>query len=295
MSESYRIPHRVMTNTKWNESFGVQAPDIFYKFTPVGPWLLELFQGNSLLFSSRTSFNDPFDCRPAFRLRSEKEAIGFFQSKLQILNISPARRLLKAKEGVRLVSADANVIADHLRRLLDNIGVLCLTAKWNHPLMWSHYANSHKGIAVGFHNNIDVFRLAHPVTYTEKPPVVLIPVDETPQLYFDVFQNKAECWRYEDEWRVVKPTLNALQRDEQYRELLCHTTVTEAKSLADQRGPGTYPFPKTAIASVTLGMHLPSEDEIAVMKWIQKAELNIPVYKVAPPSSQYLLERTRIA
>lgn len=276
------------------DHFNKARPPVFYKFFPVETWLPELLSGRSLLFSSRTTFNDPFDCRPNFRLRANKEAISFFQSKLRGLKLSPARRLIKAIEGVRTVNADPRAISDHLQNLLDNTGVLCLAEKWDEPLMWSHYAKSHQGITVGFHSDAEIFQLAQPVIYTDTLPQVLIPVDESPQLFFDVFQNKDSRWQYEEEWRIVKPYLDTLQRDEQYRDLVCHTTVAEAQSLADQRGPATYQFPKTAIASVTLGMKIAPEDEKAVIKMIHDADLRISIYKVAPPSDQYLLKRELI-
>lgn len=276
------------------DHFNKPPPPVFYKFFPFEPWLPELFAGRSLLFSSRTTFNDPFDCRPGFRLRGKKEAVFFFQSKLRGLKLSPSQRLLKAIEGVREVNANPRVIADHLQDQLDNIGVLCLAEDWDEPLMWSHYAKSRQGIAVGFHSDVDIFQLAHPVIYTDKLPQILIPEDEGPQLFFDVFQNKDSRWSYEKEWRIIKPPLNALQRDEQYRDLVCHTTVAHARSLADQRGPAIYPFPKEAIASVTLGMKIRPEDQSAVIKMIHEENLDIPIYKVAPPFDEYLLKRAPI-
>lgn len=276
------------------DHFNKPRPPVFYKFFPVEPWLPELFAGRSLLFSSRTTFNDPFDCRPGFRLRGNKEAIAYFQSKLRVLKLSPAQRLLRAVEGVRTVNADPSVISDHLQNLLDNVGVLCLAENWDEPLMWSHYAKSHQGITVGFRSDVEIFQLAQPVIYSKVPPTVLIPVEETPQLFFDVFQNKDSRWQYENEWRIVKPPLNAEQRDQQYRELVCHTTVAEARILANQHGSAIYPFSKEAIASVTLGMKIRPEDQAAVVKMVRQANLDIPIYKVAPPFDEYLLKRAPI-
>jgi hypothetical protein len=270
------------------------TPNIFYKFFPIESWLPEFLKGNSLLFSSRTSFNDPFDCRPIFKVRSQREAIKFFQTKLREHGFSAADSLLKAKEAVRRVGADSTLIAKHTEKLLDDMGVLCLATRWDNALMWSHYAKFHKGISVGFHSNIDVFRIAHPVLYTDELPKVLVPVNEDPSLYFDTFQKKASCWSYEEEWRVVKPRLNRAQKDAQFREHVCYTTVEEAKSLANQEGPGIYTFPNKAIESITLGMRISPEDEKMITELVVDIDLNIPIYKISPPSDTYLLERKMI-
>lgn len=275
------------------EHFNRERPEIFYKFFPVEEWLPKLLSGESLRFSSRATFNDPFDCHPSLRLREDKEAISYFQSKLRGLPISPSQRLLRAIEGVRTVKADPRVISDHLKELLDEIGVLCLAEGWDHPLMWAHYARSHQGIAVGFHSRVEVFQLAQPVIYSKVLPTVRIPVDIGLQLFFDVFQNKAECWHYEREWRIVKPPLSILQQEEQYRELVCHTTVAEARSLSNQRGAGIYPFPKAAIADITLGMQISQHDAQSVIKALRQADLDIPIYKIAA-SDHYLLKRVLI-
>ena len=32
----------------------------------------------------------------------------------------------------------------------EQFGLICFCAHWSNPLMWGHYADSHKGIALGF-------------------------------------------------------------------------------------------------------------------------------------------------
>ena len=35
-------------------------------------------------------------------------------------------------------------------KLDEQHGLICFCANWSNPLMWGHYADSHKGIALGF-------------------------------------------------------------------------------------------------------------------------------------------------
>ena len=46
----------------------------------------------------------------------------------------------KFRDGVRAWKKQRNT----------EIGIICLSSKWKHPLLWSHYADKHKGIAIGF-------------------------------------------------------------------------------------------------------------------------------------------------
>jgi hypothetical protein len=79
-------------------------------------------------------------------------------------------------------------------------GVLCLCTEKKNIVMWSHYADKHKGVVIGFkakdHNSL--FFGAHKVRYDQ--PV--------PQYAEDDYLNKciyrkASDWGYENEYRVV--------------------------------------------------------------------------------------------
>src|SRR5882757_7920951 len=53
--------------------------------------------------------------------------------------------------------------------LAERFGMLCLSLSWNNPLLWSHYANRHRGVALGF--DISEEKLKK-VCYVEKRPVL---------------------------------------------------------------------------------------------------------------------------
>src|SRR5438552_5198124 len=36
------------------------------------------------------------------------------------------------------------------RRVNQRFGVLCFSKNWKNPLLWSHYAEKHKGLCLGF-------------------------------------------------------------------------------------------------------------------------------------------------
>jgi len=39
---------------------------------------------------------------------------------------------------------------EFVREMARNYGVLCFSGRWGNPVLWSHYANKHRGICLGF-------------------------------------------------------------------------------------------------------------------------------------------------
>ena len=80
--------------------------------------------------------------------------------------------------------------------IADKWSVLCFSADWKNPLLWSHYADRHRGICLGF----DVpDNLLHTVQYRKcRPPVDHCRIDDkiSPILY-----TKFAHWEYENERR----------------------------------------------------------------------------------------------
>jgi hypothetical protein len=87
-----------------------------------------------------------------------------------------------------------------LRRWKEQIartyGVLCFSKTWDNPVLWSHYADRHRGIALGFDINSDIVK---EVTCTRsRPPIGR--ADE-PTLH-TLLYTKHYDWQYEQEVRV---------------------------------------------------------------------------------------------
>jgi len=75
-------------------------------------------------------------------------------------------------------------------------GVLCFCRHWHNPVLWSHYADRHRGICLGF----DVPEISiKAVNYVAtRSPMQFPPTEETIQkLLFTKYRD----WKYEEEWR----------------------------------------------------------------------------------------------
>jgi hypothetical protein len=93
----------------------------------------------------------------------------------------------------------------HLKERLDKrSGLLCFSRKWSNPVQWSHYADRHRGLCLGFEVPNALLR---PVSYSAKRLVAEAekllrsgPYDH--ELMMRFLSTKYVHWKYENESRV---------------------------------------------------------------------------------------------
>ena len=201
-----------------------------------------------LRWSSPLSFNDIFDVPREFDLGFDIEELNEpvtnelrrLLSAKQVPSLSgnsPAALLLNLLRGVdrtdirttipqelpHLIDEGIQVVKKSSYKEIKNVWsefmpkfrILCLSSVHDNPLMWSHYADSHKGAVLELQCLEDsAWLLAQPVTYQAAPPM-WASIDEwakilTGQQTLDlesVFAKyacaKGPEWMYEKEWRVI--------------------------------------------------------------------------------------------
>ena len=127
-----------------------------------------------------TDLNDPLDCRPV------------------------------------LVDSDRTPVANQnhpfWQKFADEHGIICFSDVINDPVVWSHYADGHKGIALGFDFSPEQL---HQVSYLpdNHRAVIyeehLVDVEAKQSSISDLialgYASKAKSWAYEKEFRYVLP------------------------------------------------------------------------------------------
>ena len=97
-------------------------------------------------------------------------------------------------------------------------GMLCFTADWTSPVMWSHYAMKHRGICLGF----DLPKtLVQKVEYEDKRLLETLGESKDPYGLSNELQNllmrtKSKQWNYEEEYRMFVPLAEAIQQGNLY-------------------------------------------------------------------------------
>lgn len=100
--------------------------------------------------------------------------------------------------------ADRIALREMRRHISKKNGVICMSKDWDSPLMWAHYADSHKGIVLGFDVPDKAF---YKVNYVNKRPTLAdmglsVLDDITPNDIKRLTRTKAEGWTYEQEYRA---------------------------------------------------------------------------------------------
>jgi hypothetical protein len=89
------------------------------------------------------------------------------------------------------------------REISQTSGLLCFSTKWGNPVIWSHYADRHRGLCLGF----DVADVAvGPVSYSGRRLAVELenlrtPRDLSAEYVTKILFTKYAHWKYENEYR----------------------------------------------------------------------------------------------
>jgi len=183
--------------------FNVLRNEIVYKYESFDTALEKIILDNTLMFSKPSTFNDPFDCNE-YLLKpqlTEKMLDDALDSLGENLTTEYRNRL---KNNL----ADPERIASILREEKEQFKMTCFSRIEDETLMWSHYADKHNGICVGFR---------FPVEYQEKFILCGVrykneikPIDGATDflrtsLYW--LTTKSIRWDYEKEVRAITKTI----------------------------------------------------------------------------------------
>lgn len=167
---------------------------------------------------SPEQFNDPFDCLPPADVpaniddwNERKEAFydRLHQSAGEISRAEVAQTVdaIIDQHGLAFLNDVSKVsFANGGARM----GVFCLTENVRSVLMWSHYANHHRGIAIRFSftdplydERMTLFR----VRYQEERAILpaFFGGGDQADAIMAALCTKAEFWSYEKEWRFLEP------------------------------------------------------------------------------------------
>jgi hypothetical protein len=184
----------------------MEHPEIthLYKYRAYNTHSLCILINRKVWFAKPGSFNDPFDCKIPFDHRLTPEAavsygrkVGTHEKNINAIFNSKGeiQKGFMEEWGKTLKASDKE---------LEKMGVFTLSESSNNILLWSHYADGHRGFCVEFIRNPDNqlgnYEITRRVQYRDDYPIIN-PIKED---VFDLkFFTKASDWEYEREWRLV--------------------------------------------------------------------------------------------
>lgn len=180
------------------EEIKLLKQDLFYKYASLDVGVNNILIQGSLKFSNPIEYNDPFDCHEyLIKLDIKNINIDEFVDK-QYPNES---RSFKRKYKRNI---NPNDLYQKLHQERKNYKITCFSNNYNSTLLWSHYADKHKGMCIGFefpalYSDKFMFK---PVKYIDKIPLIdgLVDADEMIRYWLSI---KSICWEYEQEIRAV--------------------------------------------------------------------------------------------
>jgi hypothetical protein len=116
--------------------------------------------------------------------------------------------------------SDPNVYESFVRLVNEEWGALCLSKEWNNPLLWSHYADKHRGICLGFEigskvevldlNYVDTIQELSVDGFKKLTTTRHLPNTQTPNAKSEakkplmhLLRTKFKKWQYENEARLL--------------------------------------------------------------------------------------------
>lgn len=171
-----------------------------YKYCAYNTNSLSILINKKIWVPKSESFNDPFDCDNKFNTDISEESLEKF-----------------AKRQNKKIDNDSTYKQDFIKKLkkiedeLDSeIGIFSMSSVGDNSLMWSHYADKHRGFCIEFvrksGNNLGNFEMTKPVEYNRNfPKANLLDSDGciNKSVWVRKYYVKNEDWKYEKEWRCI--------------------------------------------------------------------------------------------
>ena len=187
---------------------------MLYKYRSFDQNALSSLINRTLYFAEPMSLNDPYDCH-----------IGIMTALKSVFSRDDIREIILGKlSEPKELECDPEELLGNIEERLRGLGILCLSKEKLNAVMWSHYANIHKGFCIGFdfsekftdfYKSNGIFG-AHECVYPATNPFLSYltkPTAPEEKLKYDLLvmtllllgaSAKSEGWKYENEVRIIK-------------------------------------------------------------------------------------------
>ncbi|MFN0158766.1 MAG: DUF2971 domain-containing protein [Bacteroidota bacterium] len=246
------------------------TPKFLYRYRPVDSYSLRTISHSEFFFCSLDSLNDPFDCNLDFEYADTSNEIADYIADMAARTwpTVPAEELRRVAYN-QVLSGDArktmnSVIAAIRSEFQEKLCMLCMSNKNDDILMYSHYANGHKGLCLEFATTTHKFYdRPFKVEYSETFPQPKFSKFDSKNLesLTPFLCTKAMHWSYEQEWRIIKPEKAGLRQ-----------------------------FPPKFLTGIILGSQIEPSSRNSVIEAIQQRGVATKLYEARKSSGRFSLE-----
>jgi hypothetical protein len=228
--------------------------------------------------------NDPFELKPSFA--SYKKSIKDYvrnEFKLRAVDFDKLSYIEQESKIQKLISPSIDKMAESLKEFL----ILSLTKKEENLLMWSHYADSHRGLVIGFdydnsffHPTID-FKLSKPfeVKYSNNRP-----------MFFNYDKIRARNAPFED-IRILLTTKSLWWEYEEEIRMFANPKATNSVG-KDNYGFDIYlvNFPTECLKKIIFGSLMNSSEKMEISEIAKRLYPHAEILESLPSSTEFTLK-----
>ena len=233
----------------------------------------DIIVNHRLYCASVDSFNDPFEFRANILLDApEQIKIKMAVEKMCQTNPNVTQEEVRKLAPAFLKECEHNGPDRIKRRIFEDYGIVSLTGVLQNILMWSHYADGHKGICIEFcysnEAHLDFFARALSVKYRKKLPIINLYTEDSLAIGKKLL-SKSIDWSYEQEYRIIEYDRNK----NEYCE-----------------------FEPTLMSKIYLGLHISEKNTEIIKSFVSEIRGNIRpmLMKAYFSSSSYSFEFKKI-
>lgn len=211
-----------------------QIPSLF-KYSSFSKYIIQNLISNSLSLSLIATFNDCCDSRMSFgdiKCIANKE----YQADRSIALSAGYEPVISIEQWQEHIAEEQKAYAD----FCSDSHCVCFSSTNTSTLLWSHYSDNNRGICVEYDfekiKNNPLYSCLFPVCYTQNPINVYDLVRNTQEESCSIelgvlisVLNKAQCWSYEKEWRLV--LLNETLGKQNVEKYITANNLIQAQSI----------------------------------------------------------------
>jgi hypothetical protein len=234
-----------------------------YKYFTLNQNFYNTIINQTLWFSKAKDFNDPFDCNFVIDEKPSYEDFLAYCCEFEVIEKEQDKDFLKllyeSGEFRSIIEDQANKVLE----IKDQGGLCCFTGSCTNLLMWSHYANSHKGVCLKFDYKIlkESFISIYPVTYQLDYPCLNIFKDFWKAIH-DLHTIKSIDWAYEKEIRIIEERSGLFNfKPEALKAVIFGAKTSEEERLTIMKllrnsGYSTVKFVRTTLSREKFGLDM---------------------------------------
>ena len=187
----------------------VKPPERLWKYREWDDHAIDMVVHGEIHFSTVQQLNDPFEFRWHDKFPTDDAEIDRFVRDLCSKTYGAFEPIEHRKVHYRSLLADVTSRAKMGGGVFPTstdivLGVFSASEINNDLLMWSHYADHHKGVCIGVRPDV-IGRLFVRVNYAEHVPVMDVweYVKPSSDKFIKLSITKSLRWEYEKEWRTI--------------------------------------------------------------------------------------------